>query len=77
MLPCSSIVAVPVFPVGSKGQVDPPPEPPLRGHELSLEFRVAEHWNIAGTFFSNTVNIGHDEEDEGYKRLQIDLIFKF
>jgi hypothetical protein len=47
------------------------------GFELGFKVNLAKHWDFGASLFVNDVGISDDDEEEDYKRLQLDLVFKF
>lgn len=48
-----------------------------KGHEFNVGFGLDKNWKVAVSYFLNERFIASGENEEDYKRLQIDLKFKF
>ncbi|RJP18583.1 MAG: hypothetical protein C4520_14195 [Candidatus Abyssobacteria bacterium SURF_5] len=49
------------------------------GHEVNLTYQLAKNWQLAASYFHNNQFISDDDgrDEEDYRRLQLDVIFKF
>jgi Putative porin len=47
------------------------------GFELGFKVNMAKHWDFGAKLFINDTGISSDDEEESFRRVQLDLLFKF